>query len=218
MKIDDEGFDLLRSCVANQDKDALRSAIFVSGRAGMRCLLDEPLVLRAVGLIREQLISIGILPKSATAIQAIAFDKTAGSNWKVTWHQDVMFPFENAVTSSGFDLPTKKNGIDYARPPLKVLEEMTAVRLHLDDCDESNGPLRVAPKSHLSGVLRNTEIADHVSRFGEMTCFAEEGELLIMKPLLLHSSSQAKTPKHRRVLHIVFHSGNPIAESWFRSV
>ena len=35
-----------------------------------------------------------------------------------------------------------------AKPPLPVLESMLAVRLHLDSCTESNGPLRISPGTH----------------------------------------------------------------------
>jgi hypothetical protein len=41
---------------------------------------------------------------------------------------------------------------------------------------------------------------------------------LLMKPLLLHASSPATAPKHRRVLHLVFHSGEATAEPWHRAV
>ncbi len=218
MKIANDGFEIVPSNIGLEVKDALRATLFESGKAGVRCLLDEPIVQRCAGILRDRLCAVGILPPTARAIQAIAFDKTADSNWKVTWHQDVMFPFARSVTSSGFDLPSKKEGVDYARPPKQVLEEMIAVRLHLDDCDETNGPLKVAPGSHRHGILRNTEISDYIARHGEATCLAKEGEALLMRPLLLHSSSTAALPKHRRVLHIVFHSGGLIAEPWHRSI
>jgi hypothetical protein len=47
---------------------------------------------------------------------------------------------------------------------------------------------------------------------------AHAGEALLMKPLLLHASSQATAPKHRRVLHLVYHSGEAVAAPWHRVV
>ena len=44
------------------------------------------------------------------------------------------------------------------------------------------------------------------------------GEAVLTRPLLLHASSQATAPKHRRVLHVVYHSGRPIPETWHRRV
>ncbi|NQZ90690.1 MAG: hypothetical protein HRT54_24290, partial [Colwellia sp.] len=37
-------------------------------------------------------------------------------------------------------------------------------------------------------------------------CEANVGDLLIMRPLILHASSKAKFPKHRRVIHMEFSS------------
>ena len=168
--------------------------------------------------LRSELIKSSFLPEGAVAIQAIAFDKTPASNWKVTWHQDLMFPFARPVTTPGFDLLSVKDGIDYARPPRAVLEELLAVRFHLDDCDETNGPLRVAPGSHRNGILKSTEIHGAVERFREISCLTKSGQALLMRPLILHASSQSTIPKHRRVLHFVYHSGTLTSEAWHRSV
>jgi ectoine hydroxylase-related dioxygenase (phytanoyl-CoA dioxygenase family) len=181
-------------------------------------LLDEPAVAEAARLIRAELTALGKLPPSAVAIQAIAFDKTPGANWKVTWHQDLMLPFKSAVTNANYTLPSVKDGVDYARPPRAVLEATLAVRLHLDDCDETNGPLRISPGTHLAGVFPSVTISSAVSQHGEVSCLAKAGELILMRPLTLHASSPATTPKHRRVLHLVYHSGTEVAEAWHRSV
>lgn len=198
--------------------DQLRRDAFAEGAAGQRCLLDVESVQAVARLLREELILAGILPPEAVAIQAIAFDKTPGTNWKVTWHQDLMFPFDHPVAAPGYDLPSVKAGIAYARPPREVLDELLAVRLHLDDCDATNGPLRVATGSHRHGIMRGADIPEELSRHEEATCLAATGEALLMKPLLLHASSPATAPKHRRVLHYVFHSGHPMPETWHRSV
>ncbi len=200
------------------DMTALRETAFREGTAGTRCLLDFPTVRNAAVSLRSGLISSGFLSPAAAAIQAIAFDKTPETNWKVAWHQDLMFPFARPVTAEGFDLPTVKDGIPYARPPREVLEELLAVRLHLDDCDESNGPLRVRPGTHACGIIPSHETAGHTGIHGEIACLARRGEAILMKPLLLHASSQAAEPGHRRVLHIVYHSGRPMPETWHRQV
>lgn len=93
-----------------------------------------------------------------------------------------------------------------------------AIRLHLDDCDETNGPLRISPGSHKEGILKSTEIPDHLSTHGETTCLAQEGEVLLMNVLALHASSKAVGPKHRRVLHLVYYGGEPLVEKWHREV
>lgn len=217
-RLSTEGWAIIQTGLAAAELQSLRDNIFSPNSPGQRCLLDHPLVRKVAISLRTELIESKFLPVGAVAIQAIAFDKTPGANWKVTWHQDVMFPFANPVTSPGFELPSFKEGIAYARPPLDVLESLLAVRLHLDDCDENNGPLRVATGSHRSGVLKNSEIGPAIERYETVTCFAKAGEALLMKPLLLHASSPATTPTHRRILHLVYHTGQPISEFWHRSI
>lgn len=218
MNLHDSGYDSCRSSISKSTLANLRDQVFAYGEAGTRCLLDVPLVQRTAVEIRESLVAAAHLPTSAIAIQAIAFDKTPDANWKVTWHQDLMFPFARPATQIGFDLRCMKAGVDYARPPRDVLEELLAVRLHVDDCNESNGPLRVSPGSHRDGILKSTEIQEHVARHGEAICTAKAGEVFLMRPLLLHASSPSTKPRHRRVLHLVFHTGRPISERWHRAV
>lgn len=213
-----EGWELLPTRVSDALLTAVCEEAFTSGAAGTRCRLDVPVVREIAGLLRSELSAAGHLCPTAVAIQAIAFDKTPGANWKVTWHQDVMFPFARPVSTAGFELASKKDDIDYARPPRAVLENLLAVRLHIDDCDSTNGPLRVAPGSHRHGILKSTAIADAVATHGELACHARRGEALLMKPLTLHASSPATSPRHRRVLHVVYYDGPALAEPWYRAV
>lgn len=212
------GWAIHRNSIPAAQLAQLRDAAFTPGAAGTRCLLDSPVVQAVARHLRSELIAAAILPPEAVAIQAIAFDKTAETNWKVAWHQDLMFPFAREVQAAGYELPTKKAGVNFARPPLEVLEKLLAVRLHLDDCDAGNGPLRVAPGSHLQGIIPSPECAAEAARRGERACLASEGEALLMRPLLLHASSQASSPRHRRVLHLVYHAGEAMAEEWHRRI
>lgn len=214
----ESGVELHASKVSGSLMLRLKETLFEPGKAGSRCLLDEPLVREAALALKQELQDAGHLPEGAMAIQAIAFDKTPETNWKVTWHQDLMFPFARPVASEGFDLSCVKDGIAYARPPLEILKQLLAVRLHLDDCDETNGPLRISPGTHRLGVIGVATIADLISTHGQEPCLADEGVALLMRPLLLHASSRATEPKHRRVLHLVFAPGGPMKEEWHRRV
>jgi ectoine hydroxylase-related dioxygenase (phytanoyl-CoA dioxygenase family) len=213
-----DGYGLLHAGLGDDLLESLRAEAFSHGAAGTRCLLDLASVRTAALAMKERLVAHCLLPSSAVAIQAIAFDKTPDTNWKVAWHQDLMFPFADKVSSPGYELPSCKSGIHYARPPLDVLEDLLAVRLHLDDCGESNGPLRVSPGTHRKGVIPSSDAASQAATNGEIPCFALTGEVLLMRPLLLHASSQATVPGHRRVLHVVYHSGCPLPERWHRSL
>lgn len=217
-KLANVGWDVIRTGLSDSILAALRESVFTTQGPGQRCLLDQAVVRQTAVLLRAEMIKTGFLSEGAVAIQAIAFDKTPAANWKVTWHQDVMFPFAKRATTPGYDLVSVKDGVNYARPPQTVLDEMLAVRLHLDDCADTNGPLRVSPGSHRDGVLKSTDLSDAVKRHGDALCLVKNGEVLLMKPLLLHASSPASTPKHRRILHLVYHSGQPISETWHRAV
>lgn len=216
--LSDAGWALGKSGVAAEQLAELAAGVFAPELAGTRCLLDVPVVRAVAARMRERLVAEGVLARGAVAIQAIAFDKNAAANWKVTWHQDLMFPFARPVTAAGYAVPSRKAGVDYARPPREVLEALLAVRLHVDDCDDTNGPLRVTPGSHRDGVIKEADIAGRVAAGGEVECLARAGEVVLMRPLLLHASSPAKVPKHRRVLHVVYHDGTPVAEPWHRAL
>lgn len=148
----------------------------------------------------------------AFPINATYFDKTAGANWKVPAHQDLMMPVEREVASApGFAGWSRKAGVVHVEPPVEVLARLVALRIHLDDCGSANGALAVVPGSHRRGKLRDAELAE-LTRDLFTTCEARTGDVLLIKPLIVHRSSPATTPSHRRVLHIVYASEHPTPE------
>lgn len=218
MNLEDHGCCIIPTRISREILNTLRDTLFRDETPGERCLLDHPTVRATALALKHELTSTGHLAANSVAIQAIAFNKTATTNWKVAWHQDLMFPFTRKVTAEGFDLPAIKQGIHYARPPESVLGALLAVRLHLDDCDATNGPLRISPGTHRAGIIKTSEISNRIADYGEITCFANQGEALLMRPLTLHSSSLATAPKHRRILHLVYHSGDHLPEQWHRAI
>lgn len=136
--------------------------------------------------------------------RAIFFDKVPGANWHVGWHQDRAIAVAGRIELSGWGPWSVKAGVVHVLPPAEILEKMITVRLHLDDCDEINGPLRVLPGSHRHGILSNEQIAALRQQAAEVTCTGPVGSAVVMSPLLLHASSPAASPKHRRVLHLEF--------------
>jgi hypothetical protein len=218
MNLASDGWSLADAGIDFDLREALRRDAFSADRAGTRCLLDLPVVRQTARHLKERMIGLGRLPSGSVAIQAIAFNKTATTNWKVAWHQDLMFPIARPATRPGYTTPAKKGGVDHACPPREVLSALLAVRLHLDPCDEGNGPLRVSPGTHLEGIIPSDHAAAIAAARGEIACLAREGEAVLMRPLLLHASSQATTPRNRRVLHVVFHDGSPVAEPWHRAI
>lgn len=99
-----------------------------------------------------------ILGQKAFPIRGVFFDKTPEANWKVAWHQDVSITVQEKREVPGFGPWSTKAGVLHVQPPVEILERMLTLRIHLDACTESNGPLRVIPKSHLKGRLNSDQI------------------------------------------------------------
>lgn len=145
-----------------------------------------------------------VLGTEAFAVRAMLFDKTASANWNVAWHQDLTIGVRGRVEAPGFERWSVKAGVQHVQPPIPVLEGMLAVRVHLDDCGSGNGALRVLPESHAAGRLTGEAIREWRERSAAVTCDVARGGILLMRPLLLHASSEAVAPGHRRVIHLEY--------------
>lgn len=145
-----------------------------------------------------------VLGSGAFAVRGLLFDKTPDANWKVAWHQDVSIAVKRRLPVPGFGPWSVKVGVQHIQPPRSILEQMIAVRLHLDDCADTNGPLQVLPGSHRTGKLSGIEIQTWRARTPAVTCTVDRGGLVLMRPLLLHASSAAETPGHRRIIHLEY--------------
>jgi ectoine hydroxylase-related dioxygenase (phytanoyl-CoA dioxygenase family) len=97
-----------------------------------------------------------------------------------------------------------KDGITYAHAPTSALVKVVALRMHLDDSTAMNGPLRVLPGTHDSGVLSDDEVHDLSLRMQSVDCLVPRGGVLAMRPLVIHSSSKSRIEEARRVLHIEY--------------
>jgi ectoine hydroxylase-related dioxygenase (phytanoyl-CoA dioxygenase family) len=93
---------------------------------------------------------------------------------------------------------------------------MATVRLHLDDCHAQNGALKVIPGSHQENKLNASQIKNRLENGSIYICEVSKGGALLMRPLLLHASSPAENPSHRRVLHIEYATDElPNGLKWF---
>ena len=206
-----DGFALATGVLGGAQIEALRhlagqgASLRRGGNAyGGRNLLHMPEVrnLAANRAIRDLIEP--IVGPTAVPVRALFFDKTPEANWPVLWHQDLTIAVAERHDREGWGPWSTKAGVPHVEPPTGVLATMLTIRLHLDDCHANNGPLRVIPGSHVLGRLTRDQIQAHRQSSEEVTCLAPEGSALLMRPLLLHASSPAKTPSHRRVLHIEF--------------
>lgn len=186
---------------------ALEPSLLAAGRGGLRDVLRLSSSARALVAHKSvrQVVE-PVLGPGACAVRGILFDKHAGANWKVPWHQDLTIAVREARPAAGYGPWSEKAGIPHAQPPRQVLEGMLTVRIHLDECSASNGPVRVVARSHRSGRLSDEAIGEAVRSGQVVECACPRGGFLVMRPLLVHASSAAAVPGRRRVLHLDFAS------------
>jgi ectoine hydroxylase-related dioxygenase (phytanoyl-CoA dioxygenase family) len=190
-----------------------------AGRGGARNLLDDPAIRALAAGPTLRRFASAVLGDSCFAVRALFFDKTPDANWKVVWHQDLTIAVQQRADVPGFGPWTEKAGVPHVQPPAEVLQQMLAVRLHLDPCGTENGPVRVIDGTHRFGRLASQVIDELRAERPESECLAAEGALLAFRPLLLHASSPANRPGHRRVIHVEYAAqrlGEPLA--WHREV
>jgi ectoine hydroxylase-related dioxygenase (phytanoyl-CoA dioxygenase family) len=145
-----------------------------------------------------------LLGSKFQAVRGIFFDKTENANWPVLWHQDLSLAVKARHDISGWAGWSVKRGIPHVQAPAAILEKMVTIRVHLDNCPAENGALRVIAGSHAQGRLSRETIQTITASQKADVIAAEAGDVLLMRPLILHASSPALSPTHRRVLHLEF--------------
>jgi ectoine hydroxylase-related dioxygenase (phytanoyl-CoA dioxygenase family) len=184
-----------------------------SARAGVRHVLGHPAVSviarhqRLLGMAQE------ILGQSAFPFRATLFDKSPDSNWLITWHQDTALPLRERHETPGWGPWSVKEGVTYAHAPASALWRVLALRVHLDESTEENGPLRVLPGTHSMGVLSDDAISQLATETSAVKCLVPKGGVLVMRPLLIHASSKSQPEaSSRRVLHVEYATCSNLGE------
>jgi ectoine hydroxylase-related dioxygenase (phytanoyl-CoA dioxygenase family) len=144
------------------------------------------------------------VPRGHVAVQCTYFEKSAGRNWLVPLHQDLAIPVAARVDSPHLKGWSEKEGMVFVQAPVEVLEQLVAVRLHIDACTIADGPLRVVPGSHAGSIFTPPQAVAARASLGEVVCEAGQGAALVMRPLLLHASSKSSGTGRRRVLHYLY--------------
>ena len=188
----------------NELLEQLESRPLVRGRAGARnglthsAIRSAALDSRLLGIARQ------VLGDTAQPFRATLFDKSPSANWLVAWHQDTLLPLRERRHVTGWGPWSLKAGIHYARATSDALSRVIALRLFLDDSSVLNGPLRVLPGTHTLGVLETSQVEQLGARLRARECPGHRGAVLVMRPLLVHSSSKSKVVSSRRVLHLEY--------------
>lgn len=140
----------------------------------------------------------------ATLFRSIYFDKNPDRNWKVPWHQDRCVVTEERRDLEGFHAWSVKDQRPHVFPPQSILEAVTTLRIHLDDCLFEEGSLRVLPGSHRYGPCEREDLPPE-QRDNFHACTGKAGHAVFMKPLIFHSSTPCRRDQvSRRVLHFEF--------------
>jgi ectoine hydroxylase-related dioxygenase (phytanoyl-CoA dioxygenase family) len=214
-----DGFFVQPNVVSDSEIESLMACCSSQSEAGIRDLFSirEVQSLACSPAIRYLMES--VLGRNCFAVRAILFDKSPDANWKVAWHQDLTIAVKTQAEVTGYGPWSIKDGIVHVQPPDVILEQMLSIRVHLDDCNLENAPLRVIPGTHMHGRLSPEQIEFLRSKTPEKICTVPKGGVLLMRPLILHASSKAISPSHRRVIHLDFSStGLAPGLDWYEKI
>jgi Phytanoyl-CoA dioxygenase (PhyH) len=205
-----DGFAMVARLLSASQCDTFAANLmrFQFDTKGARCLLSQSWCSDLAVHIRQHPALAALIPAGYVAAQCTYFEKSTVHNWLVPIHQDISIPVAYRVNHPSLKGWSQKEDVLYVQAPLDVLQQLVAVRVHLDDCAADDGPLRIVPGSHLHGVLAPQEAIALRDAGTEMACTVPRGGAVVLRPLLLHASSKSAGSSRRRVLHYLF--GPPI--------
>jgi ectoine hydroxylase-related dioxygenase (phytanoyl-CoA dioxygenase family) len=213
----DSGFDVLPDVFSPGEMQGVSAHLATPtlrrSRAGARNAGSDPVVAALARDNRLVRIARGVLGGDPFPYRATLFDKSKHSNWLVVWHQDTALPLRTRRDVPGWGPWSIKAGVLYAHAPAEALSRIVALRVHLDDSTAENGPLKVLPGTHHLGVLTDAQIKDSSRAIEPVACLVGAGGVVVIRPLLVHSSSKVSGPAPRRVvLHIEYATSRQLGD------
>lgn len=199
-----DGFEIRRGVIEEAQISDLRAeAERVASGAGTVCVRSLCAKSELFDALAISPALLSLLPAGMMPVRSILFDKTPAENWPVLWHQDLTIAVSETKEVAGYGPWSVKDGVPHVQPPAQILEGMMTIRLHLDDTPAGNGALRVIPGSHLSGKLKSRQVTE-LRKEPEVVCECKAGDVLLLSPLILHSSKRSDSPQRRRILHFEY--------------
>lgn len=186
------------------DQIAAKTVAIESAAAGTRCLLDEEWCRTLAQLLQRHPSIAALIPTRYAAVQCTYFEKSVERNWLVPIHQDLSIPVAARVEHDALRGWSEKEGNLFVQPPAELLEQLVAIRIHLDPCLQEDGPLQFLAGTHRYGRIGADEARQRREAGALVSCTMGRGDALLMRPLVLHASSKADGSSKRRVLHFVF--------------
>jgi ectoine hydroxylase-related dioxygenase (phytanoyl-CoA dioxygenase family) len=206
---ENNGYYLIRHAIDDNEVNTLLNKLLVFedniNNYGIRDLMNKIPYIRCFAT-SSPLLSIAqeMLGETAQPVRSVFFDKVPEANWNVPWHQDTSIALKSRYEISGFGPWSEKQGVVHVEPPEEYLAKILTLRVHLDTANKETGVLRVVPGSHRDGRVASKEIIKTIDNAQIIECNAGPGDVLLMNPLLFHSSRKAVTPSHRRIIHIEY--------------
>lgn len=202
------GYNIFSQIFSDSEVSTLASELSQSqlkrSRAGARHILCLDPVRKIADDMRLVEIASAILEAAAIPFRATLFDKSSSSNWLVAWHQDTALPLIEKIETAGWGPWSVKEGVIHSHAPRSALEQVLALRVHLDDSTSDNGPLRIIPDTHCDGVFTDSQIQERAAKSQGLECITGKGGVIAMRPLVIHASSKSENDLSRRVLHIEY--------------
>jgi Phytanoyl-CoA dioxygenase (PhyH) len=191
----ENGFVILDEAISLSDLEEVTKRLNSIGlrKAGTRNVLSSPWCQNIARSLKMNPAIAPLLPCDAVVVQCTYFEKSVDRNWLVALHRDYSIPVKARISSVDWSGWSEKEGFVYGRPPESVLDSLVAIRVHLDENTQKNGPLQVIPGSHRSQAISAPRV----------TCFVKERSALVMRPKILHASSKLEEGT-RRVLHFLY--------------
>jgi Phytanoyl-CoA dioxygenase (PhyH) len=201
-----QGFAIVPGVLPAQDCNSLAKHLPAPTTLpiGSRSLLAHAWCASLARRLRRSPLLGSFIPPTYVATQCTYFEKSTLRNWLVPVHQDLSIPVAERIPDATLQGWSEKEGLLFVQAPTALLEQLVAVRVHLDPCTPQDGPLRVIPASHALGPMSPEAAASLRTTVSEVACHAERGAALVMRPLLLHASSKSTGTSRRRVLHFLF--------------
>lgn len=201
-----DGFAVIPHVLAQTECEALSESVAKLGSdsPGTRNLLAHDWCRTLAARLRTHPDIAAAIPDDFVAVQCTYFEKSREQNWLVPVHQDLSIPARERIDDPALRGWSEKEGGVFVQPPVDVLEQLVALRVHIDPCLDEDGPLQFIPATHTLGRISAGQAAALKQAGPVVTCTLAPGGVLMMRPLALHASSKAVGTSRRRVLHVVF--------------
>lgn len=125
--------DSILSCIENADQTNTTFRKSADLFAIRQVVKEIPEILPIVFNDNLKNLISNIIGNDYFLVKSIYFDKPEKSNWYVAYHQDLTISVDKKIEIENFFNWTKKHNQFAVQPPISVLENITTLRIHLDE-------------------------------------------------------------------------------------